>query len=894
MRPGAVQTVKTAPPRTVAAVLLSRRSTVYLPESPHEPTATPHPVVAAGVTLLEADLLERGLLMSPALRDRFVTLDVDTMKAHGQALLADLDAALGADRPHVPLFRGFPRSVPHNTLALWVDRVVTLLFQHPDQPCVLCGKGGTVHAVSPCAHLVCDNCFDGSDYSACPICRQRIDLDDPFLRPAEPRRRGRALDLPARARVVFPGNDSTVDAYAEVAAMLARPNALAPQDADDLRVLLKVHSRTELGWLPETIPARETKAIVLDWLARDPATLSTVESRIETATDALRMLVVRSGGDPGLVEVPHFTSVPRPLRKTILAALDRLDPRNLVEDLRRRPRLWISAAERLHPFEYARAHPRAAAAFATLRQTPLADDRLAERLREIAPDAGLSVDRQRLTYLTFAGRVERHLAAGEIGAAVRLLANRPGEFLRRLDHVLRTAGTDVGPVLEALPGAAAHVAPAVLLSALGELRVRGERLPRRVYFPKGGNARAHVVDDVRPPLPAEVVASVTATLTAEVLDRAARLPSVERAVIDRTIEGLIAPFTQRTAARALVTLPRGSALPVPDGQTLRLFVHWMEHSGTRVDLDLSGAFFNADWEHVGTCDYTSKRWERVAVHSGDLTSAPEPLGASEFLDIDVDRMRESGARYVVLVVFSYNDVPFDEMVEAFAGLMLRTDAPDEGRIFEPRTVEQRFDLAGKARACVPFVLDAQTRTLRWLDVVKGVTGTFHAVHRHSDDLSRLGEALTDLYGSGARVGLGELARWHAAARASTVDVRVGDGTVARYRRREGESVAAFADRLASDDADGVSGVGVDRSGVGGSHAGADSAGADSAGADSVGWVSVGGESVGGADLPELAFLYRGDIPLANGAQVYAVHPAGLRADSIQLLAADDVAGLLLA
>ena len=101
MRPKTAQVVTTAPPRTVAAVLLSRRSTLYLPEAPGVLGATPDPVVDAGVTLLEADLLERGMLMSTALRDHLAALDVDTLKAHGQALLADLDAALavplGAD-----------------------------------------------------------------------------------------------------------------------------------------------------------------------------------------------------------------------------------------------------------------------------------------------------------------------------------------------------------------------------------------------------------------------------------------------------------------------------------------------------------------------------------------------------------------------------------------------------------------------------------------------------------------------------------------------------------------------------------------------------------------------------------------------------------------------------
>jgi len=49
---------------------------------------------------------------------------------------------------------------------------------------VLCGDAKSVHVVSPCAHLICRTCWDGSDLSACPLCLRRIDPKDPFLKPS--------------------------------------------------------------------------------------------------------------------------------------------------------------------------------------------------------------------------------------------------------------------------------------------------------------------------------------------------------------------------------------------------------------------------------------------------------------------------------------------------------------------------------------------------------------------------------------------------------------------------------------------------------------------------------------------------------------------------------------
>jgi hypothetical protein len=860
-----VTTAVAAPVRMPFAVLLDRRGVVYLAPAPATPAGSvPDPLVAAGVTLLEADLLERGLLMSVPLRRRLEQSDPATLTDLGTRLLGELDAGVRSDRTWVPLFRGFPDTTPQDTLALWVDRVLAVLAQDPDQPCVLCGREGTVLAVSPCAHLVCRSCFDGADYTACPICYRALEPDDEFLlpRPAT----GELLErpLPDELRLVGLGEDILADAHAVVADLLARPAALSPQDRDDLVALLETHDRTDLSWLPD-IPGRETQAIVLDWLLRSPehwaTTLPEVGRRLGTATDALRLLSTRGGGDPGLVRATRFAPVPRALRRTVLAALDKLDPRTLIEDLRRHERQWLRAAERLHPFEHAAQYPVAAAGFAALRRTRSLDRRLTRAVNR----AGLTVVDGRVTVGGFWTLVEALLAHGEVAAAADLLTTRPGEFVRRLAALITRDPAAGEALLAALPDAARRVAPAVLLAALGALRIRkdGAAAPARAVFPKGPDAKAHLMPEERPALPVDIVDRACAVLVDEVLARCAALAPVDVALVDARLSQLAAPFTQRTTSRALVTLPRGSRVELPPtAQRVRLFLHWMQ-STVRVDLDLSVAIFDAQWQHIGTCDYTSLRWKKTAaVHSGDRTDAPAPAGASEFLDLDLDRLARKDARYLVVCVFSYNDVAFEDMAEAFAGFMelpavATSDgtpvAPaGDGPAFQPRAVRQRFDLGGRARAVVPFVLDVADRSVRWLDVARGVTGTDHAVHRHLDALALLGWGLTGYYASAARVRLGEVALWHAAARARTVLLRGEDGEITAFARHGGETVQAFAARIAS----GAAPDPVD------------------------------------AAPPALAFLYRGDAAVAPGAEVYALDRADLDPGAVTLLAAEDLVASL--
>lgn len=832
---------------TLQSVLLRRAQTVHVD---HEPATArgfwPRSARKAGtgLTALEAELLDRGYALTEPLRGALAAAGAEALGEAGRRLLREIDELLGADRPHMPLFGGFPASVPRDTDALYVDRVFALLLQAPEQPCVLCGTAGLVRPVSPCAHLVCSGCWDGADYNGCPVCHRRIDRADPFLRPRAPARPGgeRAGVPGGPLRLLRLGSSRTADAAAELTALLARRTPPSPVDRADLAVLV-AHAPGDLGWLPADVPVRETRALVLGALLRDARTAAAARRRLPelltTATDVLRLLCVWSGGEPDPREAPRLRSLPRALRRELLAVLDGLDVPSLVEDVHRHPRAWKRAGEVLHPYERHARHPRAALAFATLRATETsATGELGEALLRTAaayPEAvavtagtartvrpttvpvragavGLydrgpvrrSVPRVRIVARTWGARVEEALRGDDPAAALRLLGERPGELVRRLDHLLRRygAGLPVADLAAALRRGLPSVGPGPLLSALGELRGRGPAGERRVFFPRGRVSRPFRADDDRAPLPGETVAAVCALLEAEVLRRLGRESRVDLAVLDSGLAGIPVPFAERSAAASLVAVPRGSVLPLPEGEILRLFLHWTEPAGTRVDLDLSVVFLDEEWRFAGLCDYTSlRRGDDAAVHSGDLTSAPAPDGATEYVDLDPARLAAAGVRYAVPVVFSFNDIPFEALPDAFAGYMALPGRKARDASYDPRAVRQRFDLLGDSRVCAPMVVDLAGARALWTDVhLTGDEGV-HDVGRHGDRLGRLGRALWEYFTGGARVTLWDLACWHAAARSDEAvvvrraSVPGAPDEVLVFRRREYEDAAAFAARL---------------------------------------------------------------------------------------------------
>lgn len=829
------------------------------------------PRTAAGLPALEADLLELGYLLSAPLRRRLADMAPWELTTVGRRLITAMIAKLGGHVEHVPLFRNFPASVPRDTHEFYVRRIFTVLLQEPEQSCVLCGKIATVHPVSPCAHLVCRACWDGSDFSACPICHRRIDPGDPFLRPesdvvaeAAPAPRVRRMTLLALCE------DPWETAHGLVRERLSRGTPLRPADLADVTTLLDVCAPRSADWLPDVIPGREAKAAALSiMMTKAPRALPDLLDRhVTTVTDLLRLLNTAMGGDAGLrIRPPRRRSLPRPLRRILLGHIDRLALPHGIEDLHRYGEAWKRMAEALHPHEGWRRHPRAALAFAVLRgtrldvTTPFGAAMLA--LATEHPEA-VWFDGVRLRARSFAGEVERTLRERDVPAALALLARRPGELSRRLVHLARLAapGPEVELLGDTLARAARRVSPGVLIGALGALRTPAGVL--RVYLPRGGSARMFVASDERPPIPEATVATAISVIESEMLRRAAALPPVELALLDEGLTDLMAPLAERSASGALVRVTRGSVQPIPEGERIRLFLHWAEPAGKRVDLDLSVAVFDERWRFHAMCDYTNLRAEGLT-HSGDLTSAPEPLGSSEFVDIEVPELRSRGGRYVVPVVFSYNDVPFDELPRGFAGFM---ETP-RGETFDARAVRQRFDLSGASVVLVPFVADLVRRTLRWVDFNIGAAGYGHDLHAHWDKLARLGSTLEEIYELGERVTLWEVARWHAAARAREVLVRHRDGTTTRHRRAPGESPAAFAARLTASPLSGPPP------------------------SEEPGTVLT-GPSIGDptAAIPDFAALIEGDHPVRDGGDVYALHPGTLDPSRVNLLDASALVSLL--
>ena len=428
-----------------------------------------------------------------------------------------------------------------------------------------------------------------------------------------------------------------------------------------------------------------------------------------TVTDVLRLAVAMAGGDISLAEPCRFPSFSRAQRRRLLGLLDAVgqvqDGRDSAEEMARRSERWKRLLRHLRAGDYARRFPRATAL-----------------LRQVASGG---------TEAGFTSHLEEALARRDVEGALRLLTTHPGVFARRLNHLLRLCGDDAAR--ERVVAEFARVAPEVSLPVLVRLweyfsSPGPEVLPWRVVAIKAATgAKTTLIPSTRRPGPAD------AAVVRAVEEALRQRGQLGRIAVDHGLyEGYTVPLGQRSASPGLRTAGRGTRLPLPAGETIRFFLHWRDlpevtepsgppvtvnSRGTRVDLDLSAFFVSEDFTRTEQIAYYNLR-STAAVHSGDLTSAPD--GAAEFIDVTLAEALRQEWRYVVMTVHSFSHHQLSEVPECWAGAMARGADPQSGEVFEASTVMQRLDLVSPTFNATPFVIDIAERRLIWWDLPVGV------------------------------------------------------------------------------------------------------------------------------------------------------------------------------
>lgn len=488
-----------------------------------------------------------------------------------------------------------------------------------------------------------------------------------FTREAAPR--APAPEIERAARILRPASEGS---YARILDdLLGQPARWIEQQWSDVTLLAQVvGGSVDLG----KVPFKENMVRLAVWSLEEghPA-------RVSTATDVLRLAVGLSDGDVSLREASPLRAFSRPERRHLLGLLE--GARHLDEDVARRPERFKRLLHALRPGDYAARFGAVVAAY----------DRLYRG--ELAP--------------TWTAHVEAALERKD-PEALELLAERPGELLRRLHVCLLTFGEPAARTFTS-------VLPKLTVTQLLRIRrylVTVNARKFRTIAPRGNWTRLQVLDDTpERKLASDHVGALDAAIGAELRSRLSKVaPSVD---LDPRLRSVTLP----TSDSELLPYGRGTAFRLPEEATfVRTASYWRSgKTASNVWYDNGWNFFDGQWKSKGTCAWNCVRLQDAAVFSGDPTNSKDAQGrACQLIDLYLDRLAAKGVRYGVWSLLCYSRVPFDTAEEVFGLLQWGHDA-DKGRLLEPARAQLAFPVRGANFTKFVAYLDVEARQVVFMD-----------------------------------------------------------------------------------------------------------------------------------------------------------------------------------
>ena len=421
---------------------------------------------------------------------------------------------------------------------------------------------------------------------------------------------------------------------------------------------------------------------------------------VKTPTDVLRIAVHLSGGNISLPKVPRrevrtnrwsrstsynvardkfkFKKFKRKERKYLLGLLEKTncDPKEMILKNQR----WVRLGEILHPMEYKNLYPKAANAFNKIR-----NEKVQSWYGMLNEAFNVSLEK-----------------------GLKVLSQRPGEFSRRIDWLVRKYPDNLDLILTYLNDVLKGTSNKVLFEVYGHFENRLEPVNNRSIMIKGARKRTSL-----PSLPAfspRVVETIHSKLFETLKGKFSTLDQLGNCWIDEELKKIPLPTNMRSMNFSAKPVIRGQRVPLdnPDAKVIRPFVHWFDKDGHE-DLDLSVTFVRKKSSEV--LSFSNMRVGK-SCHSGDVRHR---RGAcAEYIDIDMKDAISRGFQYAVLDVRNFNGRGLNT-VECMFGVMER-EHPESNKTWLPETISNCQSLESESVNTLIAIIDLETKEYIMLDI----------------------------------------------------------------------------------------------------------------------------------------------------------------------------------
>jgi hypothetical protein len=435
--------------------------------------------------------------------------------------------------------------------------------------------------------------------------------------------------------------------------------------------------------MPKEIPFKENLCMLAALMMDVP---------VKTSTDVLRIAMYLSNGHTEL-RLPSklvrtsswstalspnperdkfkFKSFARAQRRYLLGLLDTVaQEKEMVLKIGQ----WLRLGEKLHPGDYKGKFPRAFTAFDNLRNNPV---------------------------YSWYSEVNKAFNRGLDYGLIKL-SERPGEFGRRIDALLRNnTGEDRGKVLTKFTEVASKISSKVLWELFTHFSNRTTQKTSRFITIPG--ARRPTALPILEPMKATLVDEVQMAIFEGLKTKFKDLDPLGAVYLDEKLKDIPAPTNMRTLNDSLHAVVRGTRIPLDkEKKVLRMFMYWT----AGVDLDLSAAFYKDGGKTKRHCAYTEVKPTPYIKHSGDVR--PSQKGEwREYIDIKLD---ENEFDYAILSVKNFNGGPMNTQGGKAGIAEFDNDSPGDGWLAKAVTTAY----ATESQSSTIVLLAIDFKNMEWI------------------------------------------------------------------------------------------------------------------------------------------------------------------------------------
>jgi len=472
-------------------------------------------------------------------------------------------------------------------------------------------------------------------------------------------------------------NYATEDEFKKIFTDLVKiGTALTPTDFSTVEWFAKEYGNDNI--MPDSIPFKENLCMV--------ASLG-LDVPVKTTTDVLRIATYMSNGTTDLILPPkmvrsnawtnnlienvkrkeaNFKKFKRAERRYLLSLLESVV--DVKEMVLKRSR-WIKLGEILHPGDYANQYPLSANAFKLLRNT---------KVKSWYSDVDAAFSKSFSKGLT-------------------KLSERPGEFVRKLDALIRKNETKIDEILDIFEKIGHKISTKVLWEIYTHFNKRNNVDNDRSIWIKGARKKTNL--PTLDPLDESIIVKVQSIIIELITKRFAKLDKLGNVYIDTELKKIPVPTNMRTLQESKKVIIRGTRMPLqPTKKVLRPYIHWT----AGVDLDISISFI--DYNNQTTfCSYKQLNPHPSVLHSGDVIPSVKGEWA-EYVDIDIENCP---FKYGLVQVHNYGGGSL-ENVGAVIGFMER-DNLQSSKKWKPNTIENSFKVSSEGSTVNLMIIDFETK-----------------------------------------------------------------------------------------------------------------------------------------------------------------------------------------